>query len=473
MISGNWDQGTVITMSRHANVSVAVFTILLMIGRVVASSEICAPSGEAAAEADGCGYECCPDLVENLDAVPPCFDSCGLGNDVAPDSSWPGLTGDWHGVRPRMAESGLTFEGELTQFYMGVAHGGVREAFNYAGHGDYRLNADFEKLTGLTGLSLLIRAEHRFGEPLARDAGVIAPINLHAATPTTETEELILTNVLFTQVVNENLMVMFGKMDTLDGDRNPFASGRGKSQFMNTSLVEPVAGIPTVPFATLGAGAVFLVDGLPAAQLLVLNASNTITTSGFDELFAEGAAIIGGVNVPLPIAGKLGVHSFNAAWNSKTFTSLGQDPRVLGGNIPIDAHEGSWVVWWSGAQYLYQDPHDPMKGWGLFGRLGTAEARTSPIQHFMNFGIGGQSPLRGRKDDLFGVGWYYNRTSDELGPVATALLGIGNYSTGIELYYNYAVNDYIRVTPDLQVEEPALRQANTALILGVRCEVGF
>jgi len=267
--------------------------------------------------------------------------------------------------------------------------------------------------------------------------------------------------------------VLFGKMDTLDGDRNPFASGRGKTQFMNTSLVEPVLGIPTVPFATLGAGAIFFKDGMPAAQVLVLNATDTTTTSGISELFADGVAILAGVNVPVPIAGKMGIHSFNGAWNSKTFTSLGQDPRAIGGNAPLATTEGSWAAWWSGAQYLHQDPCDPMQGWGVFGRFGVSDGDTNPIQYFANAGIGGQSPFCGREDDLFGVGWFYNRFSSSLGPVATMALGLETRATGVEIFYNYAATPYLRITPDLQVVEPGTNRANTAIILGLRVQLDF
>ncbi len=169
----------------------------------------------------------------------------------------------------------------------------------------------------------------------------------------------------------------------------------------------------------------------------------------------------------------MGIHSFNAGWNSKTFTSLGQDPRVITGNLPIATTDESWVVWWSGAQYLYQDPCDPMKGWGLFGRVGTSKGETNLIELFMNFGIGGQSPFRGRENDLFGIGWFYNRFSDELGPIATTALSIGSSAQGVEMYYNYAVTPYFRLTLDLQVVEPALSQADTALILGVRTQIVF
>ena len=191
-------------------------------------------------------------------------------------------------------ESALSFEGDITQFYQGVTRGGINENWKYGGHGDYRLGIDFGKLGIREGLSLKLRAEHRFGEFLSTDAGLITPASLHAASPTPASESLILTNVIFTQVVNENWIVFMGKLDTLDGDRNPFASDRGKTMFMNTSLLEPVSGIPTVPFATLGAGAVFMMEGMPVAQMMILNSSDTTTTSGFDELFQDGVAVMGG-----------------------------------------------------------------------------------------------------------------------------------------------------------------------------------
>lgn len=383
------------------------------------------------------------------------------------------LTGDWHGIRPELTDSGITFDGDVTQIYQGVVSGGRKRTFNYGGHGDYRLGLDLGKLYGIKGLSVLVRAEHRFGEVLSRDAGLIAPAGVFAAVPTGKTESLILTNVLFTQALSENWIVMFGKMDTLDGDQNPFASGRGKTQFMNTNLVIPVNSIPTVPLSTLGAGVIYAVDGLPVAQLIILNATDTITTSGFDQLFEDGAVISGTVNIPVPIAGKMGLHSFTGSWSSKTFTALGQDPRIIIGQVPIAASKGSWSVSWSGAQYLYQDPNDPMKGWGLFGRAGKAKGRTSPVEYFLNFGIGGQSPIRGRENDQFGIGWFYNKFSNDLGPIATVALGIGSSSQGVELYYNYAVTPYFRVTPDLQIIEPGSNRANTAVITGLRAEVDF
>lgn len=383
------------------------------------------------------------------------------------------LTGDWFGNRSCLAEHGITVDADSLHFYQGVAHGGREQRFRYAGHNEYLLRCDLDRLAGWNGWSMMMRAEHRWGQPIARDAGVILPTALAAAAPTPETEDLILTNFLFSKAVNENVTVFFGKLDTLDGDRNPFASGRGKTQFLNTSLLLPINGLPTVPLATLGAGAVLSVDGLPFAQLMVLNATDTVTTAGFDELFADGALVLASVNLPLSLGDQMGIHTFSGAWNSKTFTSLDQDARLILPSVELQPTEGSWLLWWSGAQYLYQDPNNPLQGWGLFGRAGVSDGEVNPVQYFLNAGIGGQSPLAGREVDQFGIGWFYNGYSDELGPVATTALGLESHSTGIELYYNYCVTPYVRVTPDLQVIDPGTDRAETALVVGIRAQVIF
>ena len=208
--------------------------------------------------------------------------------------------------------------------------GGVDQRWLYGGHGEYGLNADLGALGVHEGLSLRMQADHRFGAFLAgRDAGVLLPPAFDAATFVPDSENLYLTNVVFTQVVNENVAVMFGKMDTLNGDFNPFASGRGRTGFMNTSLLLPVNGVPIVPLDTLGAGLIYSVEGNPVASLLVLNSKDTTTTSGLSELFEDGAAILGSLNLPLSLNDMPGLQTFSYAYNTQEFTSLEQDPRVI------------------------------------------------------------------------------------------------------------------------------------------------
>lgn len=373
----------------------------------------------------------------------------------------------------KAGDSGITFRSSITQFYQGVVDGGINETWRYAGSGRYDLNTDLGKLAGVEGLSLRVVGEHRFGQSVGRDAGVLFPPAVDAVTPVPNSDELILLNLLVTQVLNENVSVFAGKLDTLDGDANPFASGRGRTGFLNFNLLFPASAVPIMPYSTLGAGALFSMDGTPFAALMVLNATDTTTTSGLSELFEDGAVIFGSLALPLPIAGRLGIHNFSAAYNTKEFTALGQDPRILTGEVPITPTTGGWVAWWSGTQYIQQfDPeNDPLKGWGVFGRFSVSDDHVTPVSYYTCAGLGGNSPLNGRGNDQWGVGWFYNRMSDNLGPIATTLLGVGTDSSGVELFYNFSVTDHIFITPDVQVLQPARQGSDVTTILGVRGEI--
>ncbi|MEQ9407653.1 MAG: carbohydrate porin [Fuerstiella sp.] len=369
--------------------------------------------------------------------------------------------------------NGITFKASMNQVYQGVVDGGAQHKWRYGGSGRYDLTADLGRFGLPEGLSIRAVGEHRFGQTVTRDAGVLLPLSVDISTPTPLSEDLILVDLLVSQVVNENITIMAGKLDTFDGDLNPFASGRGRTGFMNTSLLFPANAVPIVPYSTLGAGAVFSMEGQPFASVLVLNANDTTRTSGLSELFNDGAVIYGSIALPLPLGGKTGFHSFNYAYNTKDFTALGQDPRVITGRVPVTPTTGGWVAWWSGTQFIQQfDPkNDPMKGWGLFGRYGVSDDEVTPVVHFANAGLGGNSTIHGRSNDRWGVGWFYSQFSDNLGPIATTLLNVGDHTTGIELFYNFAITEHIYITPDLQIVKPGRQGADTATILGVRGEI--
>ena len=71
----------------------------------------------------------------------------------APPSPWSGdlwtrsqLSGDWLGLRDNLAATGVTFWGDITQYYQGVTSGGTAQQFRYGGRGDYLLDVDSGKL---------------------------------------------------------------------------------------------------------------------------------------------------------------------------------------------------------------------------------------------------------------------------------------------------------------------------------------
>jgi porin len=379
----------------------------------------------------------------------------------------PQLTGDWLGHRTAAAERGIVFDADLTQFYQGVASGGLQQRFRYGGHGDYVLKFDFDKLIGQEGLFLQLRAEHRFGQAVnLNDTGAYADAAVLPNLPA-PTDDLILTNVAITQALSEEFIVFFGKLDTLDGDVNAFAHARGKHQFFNTNFVFNPIAVWTIPYSTLGAGFSVLRGVEPVFTFTVLNATDTATTSGFDELFADGVALSAELRLPTSLFGLPGHQGVGATWNSREYTALGQDPRVIYPGVPIVPKTGSWAIRYNFDQYLHVDPCDPTRGWGIFGRAGISDGNPNPTQWTLSLGVGGHSPFRGREADRFGIGWYY-------GGANQGTFFRPSDGTGVEIFYNIAVTPWFHLTPDLQIlDGGSMRNPDTAVVLGLRGNLAF
>jgi len=343
------------------------------------------------------------------------------------------LTGHWWGIRPCLEDHGIEFDGAVTQFYQGVAGGGRERRFVYGGHGDYDMSIDFGKLCRFDGLSLELGAEHRFGETANRDTGSVIPVALLLNLPDPETESLALTKVVLTHELSEHVEVFLGKLDTLEYDTNAFADGNGRDRFFSTAFnYNPIA-TRTVPFSTLGAGFNVVNDDERLFTFLVINTEDTGTTVGLNELFANGVALAAELRVPIEAFGRRGHQMIGGSWSSREYVSLRQEGRVDFPDIPIATKEGSWALYWNADHYLWQDPCDSSRGWGVFGRAGISDGNPNPIEWFLSFGVGGHSLLAGRPDDTFGIGWYYTGISDEFGPFVSSVLGDGQ---GVELDYN-------------------------------------
>ena len=171
-------------------------------------------------------------------------------------------------------------------------------------------------------------------------------------------------------------------------------------------------------------------------------------------------------------------------YSSQTFTSLTQDLRtsipigsIIRGEItPRDAlsevqireTSGSWMVYYNFDQFLYTTKADGSQGIGIFGRIGFADRNTNIFEQFYSFGIAGQGMLPGRDHDRFGIGFYYTDLSSDLPGIFLS----GN-EIGLEIFYNIAATNWLFVTPDIQVIEPAGKRATTAFLTGLRVQMKF
>ena len=393
------------------------------------------------------------------------------------------MLGNLGGWRDEWASHGVTCDLNTTQFYQGVASGGINQSFRYAGRNDYFINMDGEKAGFWKGAFLMLHGETRYGDTINGDTGAIMPANTGMLFPASNGSVSALTGVKLTQFLSEDLLVFGGKINTLDDFKQPFAGGRGVDAFMNLGLALPVTYARTSPYSTLGAGFAVLQELQPVFSFMVLDTRDSPTTSGFEHFFTNGATMFSQVSIPVEWSGLPGHQGIGGTYSTGAYNNLQPtiyfDPNV-GAVVTFGQTSGSWSVCYSADQTLYVDPTNPKRSWGLFTNIGLADNGPSPIRWAANIGIGGSSPLVTRPLDTFGIGYSYVGYSSPVKDLAPKLLPIGN-DQAVELFYNIAVTPWFRVTPDLQVLIPArertlppgARDIDTAVVFGLRAKIDF
>ena len=189
------------------------------------------------------------------------------------------------------------------------------------------------------------------------------------------------------------------------------------------------------------------------------------------------------LSIPVEWAGRPGHQGIGGSYSTGAYNNLQPtiyyDPNA-GAVVTFGQTSGSWSVCYSADQALYVDPANSTRTWGLFSNVGLADNGPSPIRWAANIGIGGSSPLMTRPLDTFGIGYSYVGYSSPVKELAPKLLPIGS-DQAVELFYNFAVTPWFRVTPDLQIVMPARERTlppgasniDTAIVFGLRAKIDF
>jgi len=389
--------------------------------------------------------------------------------------SRPGLTGDWGGLRNQLAEKGVTFEADFGSILQSVVDGRDTTT-RWSGWNQVILKLDSQKLGLWPGGFLMLRGEAAYNHPVNLSTGGIMPVNMEPLLPLPARNEFVLSAVMFTQFLSEQFGISLGKLDTIGGDMNEFAHGRGDVQFMNLALQFNPTPMRVVPYSPLGMALVYLPNRDLILSFSAVDTEGTTTRSGFDTLFKNGTSLATEGRLTIRPFGLIGHQLLGFGWSNKTFSSLEQDPRTIIGNIlfgtPLKKENGSWVVYYNFDQYLYTTPTDSSQGIGIFGRFGISDGKANPFHQFYSFGFGGKGMIPGREKDQWGIGYYYLKISDHLPRILRARFGL-DHEQGGEIYYNIQVAPWLHFTPDLQIVGPARRDSNTAVVLGFRMKVDF
>lgn len=401
------------------------------------------------------------------------------------------LTGGWGGRRKALADSGVKFSGRSTHFGFGVDGGviappvpalGPGDTFKYTGRGEYDLLFDLEKFGGLPYGSLLVRAEHWYGEygNVSLNTGAFPPAVFAAATPVAPNDPGVpyITNFLLTQPLSEELVVFVGKKDVLGSlDQDDFAGGDGTDQFVNQALVANPAFLLGLPYTSFTMGAAMPRDWGMITTFIYDPRDRTQDFFQVDDLFADGIIMGGEVKVKTNFLGLKGHQHVGGLWKHTDLTDLrfaepppGVYPEpVVPGFATIS---DSYTIYYGFDQYLVQFADNPDRGYGLFARASISDGNPTPVRYFLSGGVGGFSPIIGRhRGDTFGVGWYYVGASNEFGALPQALFGPQD-GTGVEMFHNIQVTKWMNITPDVQFIQPeATAISEDAVVYGIRLNV--
>ncbi|MEE8154091.1 MAG: carbohydrate porin [Phycisphaerales bacterium] len=397
------------------------------------------------------------------------------------------LLGDVGGARSDLAAKGIQFGLDWTQTVQGVVDGGHNETTRYGGSLDYTLTLDLHRMDLIPGAVLSVRAESRYGNSVNGAAGPLLPVNVDAFFPLTthldEDIEVTVTALNYMQFLTPQFGFILGKIDTLDGDQNEFASGRGVSQFMNSPFVfNPVGGL-TIPYSTLAAGVVWIPNPHVHVTSAIMNAADSSTTTGFSD-FGDGWNWSTEVQFQYRLGDLPGGQTIGVMYaTDREFITLG--PRFVSGQdvrLTPNTEDDSWFVTWNGWQYLWteEEPSDAhidvmngvpdLQGMGVFARAGIADEDTNPTDWTISAGMGGRGIIPGRDHDVFGVGYFYTHVQ------ADKLLGgrlFEDHSHGLEAFYNLAITPAAALTFDVQISEDPFPATDTSVLFGARLHMRF
>ena len=177
--------------------------------------------------------------------------------------------------------------------------------------------------------------EGNYNESVNNQTGALMPVNSNQIYPLPASDNLNVSAFNFTQFLSPYFGVTLGKYATItstSGDMNEFAHGKGDTQFMNLAFnFNPVI-LLTVPYSTLGAGAIILPTKDPneaIVSFLVLQANGKSSTSGFSDLNQNLLTFVGEGRIRTDFFGLTGHQLLGVTTSNRQYTSIDQSARFI------------------------------------------------------------------------------------------------------------------------------------------------
>lgn len=375
-------------------------------------------------------------------------------------------------AEPQQPASTTNVRAAWTQFLGAAVDGGSDDDAKYGGKLDLYVAVDGRDLGLWDGLTVNVHPELVYGESVnASGVPVLFPPNVAMNFPTGGGEDFDLSLYLTQKVGTATLNI--GKINMLDiAAGTPLVGGGGLDGFQHTGLATPPSGItPSTIFGALLSVPV----GKPRLTLGIWDPANAVNRTGFEDPFETGVAGMASLMVPLPVSGKPGFHTFSVQGTSIRGLNLADIPDLFlppESEAVLGERQGGWKFTYAVQQYLWTDPQNPARGWGVFGSIAIWQDNPLPFKWSATLGVTGSPPIAGRPSDRFGIGYHRMTLSPALREGLAFLLPIGS-EQGVEAFYTVQIGRHLRLTADAQWIDPFVRGADDAVFLGLRAQLAL
>ena len=375
------------------------------------------------------------------------------------------MLGDWGGARTSLAERGFTIETSWTQFFQWAPASENTRAWDYGGKLDFKMTQDLSK-QGWDGVSATSHVEFRYGDVPLFAGGTLVPTTSALLFPENEGAKARISSFYVSKKFGENTLLEAGRFNSVDRYDHPFTGGQGVDKFGSLAFVMPPLYARTIPPVTEGVFFTALRDLEPFVTVGLFESTD-------DGFFKNGATFLASLSLPHHLFPTPGHVAVTTTAGSIVANSLDQDPYTLVPpfDAPLAQESNAFTVDFTFDQYLWWDPVEK-EGFGLFGTVGVTDANPSPVDIFANFGIGGNSPIRGRSRDEFGAGYYFTGVSETLQDTLEPLIRLRS-ENGFEGYYNFAVTGWSKVTANVQFIDPFAVGSKTRAFFSLRWKLTF
>lgn len=378
------------------------------------------------------------------------------------------VTGDWRGTRTNLADRGISFDLEWTNYYQGLVSGTGEHDFDYGGRLDAFVDFDTTKLGLWNGGVIRTRSEYYYGDLDANLGGTLVPTNLGVRLPDGGPDNLEMTSIHVVQRLGERATLIAGKINTVDLlGADPFFGGVANKRFWNLAFAAPPNGL--TPPVIMG-GIVSIAASPVAWTFMLFDPNGHVDDYWIDGLFDDGVNVSASGTYRRTIAGRASSYTVSTIYSTKDSANLGE--LLLPPELQTGVHDDSWHASFQFAHLLRESVAGAGAQWGIYAKVGASDGNPNPYQAFVTGGISGKGLFGARPNDTFGFGFFYYDFSDDLQSVIDPFAEFDD-ETGIEVFYNFTPKPWLTVGGDLQVVDPSAGANDEAVMLGLRATVRF